>query len=831
MDITFTCNGCGQTLQVDERVAGQVVVCPQCGTSVMAAQTEWEEGATIGGFKLKQFLKETETGKVYLAEQLSLGRDVALKILSADFLGDSDRAAAFLEQLRATARLEHPHLVRVFSVGEDAGVYFVAMAHIEGNTLAERGAMTETEALDVAQKVGAALGWAWRHHHMIHGHIQPDKILLDRNGHPHVLDMGLAPWLALSNYSSPEQRAGVEDIGFRSDMFSLGVTLYQMLTGRLAFDAQQMLPDPRKFNPRISPGCVALLETLLAKQPSQRYASWDEFLSDAVRVRKGGKPLKASPGHGKSVLLRETTASSSARQISPSRSLAGLLGTLLLVAAAGVVAALFYTGRLKWPGTETPPKTPASVAPVAPKVPSVPVPPPRAIQTPSSATPPMAPVTPIEKPKETPPSEQPPPQPREEPPVTTPVQPPAVKEAMAKVRLDAELFAAQGRFDEAIKTAEGYNGPYATETAQERAALVERLKQDRDAAEALSRWKKHATTLAEMILRLDWASVRQEVAVVQKDTVMASLGPAQTVCEMALKVAALPEVMQASLQGDVGKTVSLATRSGMETGEIVSVAGGRIQLKKAVSGGTLLRDVRMTDLLLTEWLKRVGAEETTERRLMCGLLWWQARETDKAVELFERAEHPLGTLLRRVALEKALAKLAQDNPSSPVEFDVTMRGGMALTVKPNEQLNNLSALKGVPLKSLTLAGCKSLRDLSPLKGMPLEELDLSGTGVDTLEALRGMKLKRLVLRSTKVHDLSPLKGMPLEELALSYCMQVSDLSPLAGAPLKRLWLRNCRNVRDLTPLKNAPLERLVVVGCSADLTPVRGIPTLTTIVE
>lgn len=788
------------------------MACPQCGTALLVPRPELGVGGTVGGFKLKQLLAETERGKVYLAEQLSLGRDVALKILSADLMGDPESAAAFLAKLRATARLEHPHLVRVYEVGEDGGVYFIAMAHIEGQTLverlAQRGTMTEGEALDVVQKLAGALGWAWQHHHVIHGDIRPSHILLDRGGGPHLAEMGLA---------DPE-------VGFRADMFALGLVLYQMITGRTPFEsdgtAERALADPRKLNPRISPGCVALLETMLAKQPAHRYESWEEFLKDAARVYKGGKPLRAPPSHGKSMLLREAAAQQPSVKPIPASSKGGLLATVVLVAIVAVVAVLFYTGQLKWSGTSTPTEPVATPVPVAPvPVPVVPTP------APPPPTPPRRtePVPPVEK------------KPDEGARRDLAARQEAVRQAMAKLQLDAELFAAQGKFDEAIKELEGYAGVSVVETKEERAALVERLKLDRNKVEAAKKWKKFSVGFAETILRLDWPAVKQQVATVEKDPSMALLDKSRSICEMALKVAAMPELMQASLQGDVGKVVTLAARTGVEQGEVVGIAGGRIQLKKAVkvdgqSSGFVTREVRVSDLTLEEWLRRIGAEKTTERELMCGLLLWQTRDVEKAYATFGRVEHSLGALLAHVMVDKALAKFVQDNPSSLVEFEVILHDGLGLKVKPNEQLTNLSALKGLPLKSLTLLDCKALRDISPLRGMPLEELDLESTAVDNITVLYGMRLRRLNLRSTKVRDLASLKGMPLEELALSF-LTVEDLLPLAGAPLKRLWLRNCRNVRDLKPLKDAPLERLTVIGCPADLAPVRGIPTLKHLVE
>ena len=342
MAVLFSCGQCGALLEAEERAIGMAKECPACHTAIKVPhptpggdavaprilrlatadslpESRTEPGMLIAGFRIKQFIARGGMGEVYLAEQLSAARDVALKILPPQFHPTPETVASFLEEVRVASRLHHPNLVSAFEAGEDRGIYYLAMPFIDGETVHARlhreGPMSEAVALAITEELATALAWAWDTHRLIHCDIKPGNIMLNRDGKPYLMDMGLSKLMTDStvevrethgtpNYVSPEQAAGTMQLDIRTDMFSLGMTLYHMLSGQVPFDAptveetlQQLhtgtLPDPRIFNPTVSENCVMLLRAILAREPSERYWDWNSLVSDVARVRAGEAPERS----------------------------------------------------------------------------------------------------------------------------------------------------------------------------------------------------------------------------------------------------------------------------------------------------------------------------------------------------------------------------------------------------------------------------------------------------------------------------------------------------------------------------------------------------------
>ena len=187
-------------LEAGAETAGSAVTCPHCSASIKVPAARPGPGTTIGGFKIKKLIARGGMGEVYLAEQLSLGRDVALKVLPPHFKSDAETVKRFLAEVRTAAKLQHPNLVTVYEAGQDQGIYFLAMAYIEGETLDDvlhkRGPLPEAQALEIAQELGSALSSAWDAHRLIHCDVKPANIMLDRTGKPHLMDMGLSKLLS-----------------------------------------------------------------------------------------------------------------------------------------------------------------------------------------------------------------------------------------------------------------------------------------------------------------------------------------------------------------------------------------------------------------------------------------------------------------------------------------------------------------------------------------------------------------------------------------------------------------------------------------------------------
>jgi serine/threonine-protein kinase len=235
-------------------------VCPQCAThaktpSAATVNTSAPQPPPdIPGYRITSHLGEGGMGSLYLAEETSLGRRVAIKLISHRIASDALSTSRFLREARTLATIEHPHVVRVYSFGEAAGTPYLVMEYVEGETLAQRLARTGRLPVDVAlrmaRQIVEALEAAWERK-VVHRDIKPSNILIDRRDRVLVADFGLAKpthadevdlTLTAANaivgtphYVSPEQAQGY-DVDFRSDVYSLGIMLYQMLTGERPFE-------------------------------------------------------------------------------------------------------------------------------------------------------------------------------------------------------------------------------------------------------------------------------------------------------------------------------------------------------------------------------------------------------------------------------------------------------------------------------------------------------------------------------------------------------------------------------------------------------------------
>ena len=263
----------------------------------------------IGDFVIRAKLGEGAIGAVYKAFQLSLERIVALKILSNKHITEKG-LIEFQREARAAAKLIHVNLVQSYAVGEDNGICYMAMTYINGETLKSRirrtGPIPCDEALHIIQQVAEALHYAWTESHLIHRDVKPDNIMLSENGIVKLTDLGLAmnqaEWrqdMDISgspSYMSPEQFAG-EKLDTRSDIYSLGVTLYQMLSGELPFDAETLrsiarqhfevaVPDINKKVSGLPPSVGKLIKKMMAKTPGKRFRDMEELLSEIWQIRQ-----------------------------------------------------------------------------------------------------------------------------------------------------------------------------------------------------------------------------------------------------------------------------------------------------------------------------------------------------------------------------------------------------------------------------------------------------------------------------------------------------------------------------------------------------------------
>ncbi len=306
-----------------------------------------------GRYRVEQELGRGGMAKVYRGEDTVLGRAVAIKVLAPQFADDPNFVTRFRREAQAAARISNQNLVSVFDTGSDDGVHFIVMEYVEGKTLAEflsgGGRIMPDRAIEIAIDVCRALEAAHAQG-VIHRDIKPGNIMINQRGEVKVTDFGIARMvstaetvaqtaavLGTASYLSPEQAQG-QPVDGRSDLYSLGCVLYEMVTGRPPFlgdspvtvASKQVLEQPTppsRLNRDVSPDLDAVILRALAKNPANRYQSAPEFRADLERIRRG-LPVEATP------LL---PAAAAATQAIP-REAAGATAVLPPDAAAGAGA-------------------------------------------------------------------------------------------------------------------------------------------------------------------------------------------------------------------------------------------------------------------------------------------------------------------------------------------------------------------------------------------------------------------------------------------------------------------------------------------------------------
>lgn len=268
----------------------------------------------FGKYELLGEIGRGGMGVVFKARQKDLDRTVALKMIQASHLASREQVRRFLAEARAAARLQHPHIVRIFEAGQLHDQHYFAMEYVAGASLAERLKEGPLPADDAARCV-SAVAQAVDHLHrqgIVHRDLKPSNILLDGNGRPYVTDFGLAKMfgpdsatthsgaiMGTPSYMSPEQAAGkTSQVGPLSDVYSLGGILYELLTGRPAFREDTPLdtlvqvleaepPPPRRLNPAIPRALESICLRCLERSPEQRYPSAAALAEDLDRYLAG----------------------------------------------------------------------------------------------------------------------------------------------------------------------------------------------------------------------------------------------------------------------------------------------------------------------------------------------------------------------------------------------------------------------------------------------------------------------------------------------------------------------------------------------------------------
>jgi serine/threonine-protein kinase len=262
-----------------------------------------------GRYRLEARIGAGGMSTVYRALDETLQRQVAIKLMNREVSTDSDQLERFRREARAVAQLSHPHIVGVIDAGEDEGRPYIVLEYIEGETLKERirrqGRLPVAEAVAYAIEIARALGVAHARH-IVHRDVKPQNVLIDEEGSAKVTDFGIARTLdeegltadgrvlGTTDYVSPEQALGQPVTG-QSDLYSVGIVLYEMLTGEVPFrgdnqvavamkHVREELPDVQLKRPGVSAALAAVIDRATAKHREDRYADDAELIADLEEV-------------------------------------------------------------------------------------------------------------------------------------------------------------------------------------------------------------------------------------------------------------------------------------------------------------------------------------------------------------------------------------------------------------------------------------------------------------------------------------------------------------------------------------------------------------------
>ena len=303
----------------------------------------FEIGTTIGGYEFVDILDNFKTGVLYKVRNVRFGRLEMLRVLPRDMQGDQDRVDRFLRETKVHGRLSHPNIITLYNATEIEGQLVMTMELVEGTPLAwrlESGPIPYLEAVDYMRQILSALGYAHTQS-IVHRDVTPANILVTPDKRAMLSGFGMAKSptdpnltqtgtaVGVAQYMSPEQVRGVAGLDRRSDIYSLGVVLYEAITGKLPFNASSQfevmlahvnsVPNaPSSIDPNIPEELDRIILTALEKDPSQRFGTANEFsdaLAEAAQAAQGRtgkkslpKPMQVSTRHSAPAPVRVAAA-------------------------------------------------------------------------------------------------------------------------------------------------------------------------------------------------------------------------------------------------------------------------------------------------------------------------------------------------------------------------------------------------------------------------------------------------------------------------------------------------------------------------------------------
>jgi hypothetical protein len=326
-----------------------------------------------GRYKLEAKLGSGGMSTVYLARDTTLDRPVAVKVLHREMSEQADQLQRFRQEARAVAKLSHPNVVAVIDAGEDGGHPYIVFEYVEGETLKQRinriGALDAQEALAYAIEIARGLTVA-HGRNMVHRDIKPQNVLIDSEGRAKLTDFGISRQLeqdgmtatgrvlGTTDYVAPEQAMG-HPVDQRSDVYSLGVVLYEMLVGQVPFSADSQvgvamkhvneeMPDVQQRRPELSAAAAMVVERATAKDPAERYQQVGEMIDDlSTALEVEAARAGAATGEATSVLEAVPPAE---RKLDGGGRWSRLAVVLLLAVFAAAIAAVVLISSGNGPG-------------------------------------------------------------------------------------------------------------------------------------------------------------------------------------------------------------------------------------------------------------------------------------------------------------------------------------------------------------------------------------------------------------------------------------------------------------------------------------------------
>jgi serine/threonine protein kinase len=330
-----------------------------------------------GRYRLEAKLGSGGMSTVYLARDQTLDRSVAVKVMHREMSEQADQLERFRQEARAVAKLSHPNVVSVIDAGEDGGHPYIVFEYVEGETLKQRigreGALDPQEAIAYAIEIARGLSVAHARS-MVHRDIKPQNILIDAEGRAKLTDFGISRQLeqdgmtatgrvlGTTDYVAPEQAMG-RAVDPRSDVYSLGVVLYEMLVGQVPFQADSQvgvamkhvneeLPDVQRRRPEVSATVALVVERATAKDPDKRYQHVGEMIDDLSTALEV-EAARAGSTTGEATSVLDAVPAPKRKLSSRARWSWLAIGALLLVAAGTLLAVqLISSGEFGGGGAE-----------------------------------------------------------------------------------------------------------------------------------------------------------------------------------------------------------------------------------------------------------------------------------------------------------------------------------------------------------------------------------------------------------------------------------------------------------------------------------------------